>query len=291
MIALIEPLPAGNAIRLILSPPPGARQARILRRVVDPTADPPTAIPGPDDPGAVLVADWGDYLAVVDTDGLVNGVEQLYRAFYRNAAGQPILPHAPARKATPSYTARDTSAPVLRLVRERVAMALANAVAAGRLHPASGQVPVVQAPLIAAQAATFPIVSVHLERDQPVEFGIGNILLSDDELLALGWDETTGWIAEVTINVVGVTNNPDERITLGEVLQHAIVANLDVFAAHALIRPTLSMSHSEIAPETTNAPLYVAAGTFSCLAARSATATASEIANALVAASMMEDTP
>jgi hypothetical protein len=282
VFALIEALPAGNAVRFILAPPADAAAWKVLRRI----AQAPT---GPTDPDAVLVADWSRAEAWLDDEGLTNGIPVHYRVFYRDAAGAPLLPHAPAVTVTPAATARDTSASPLRLVRRRIEAGLAVAVAAGLLRPASGRVPILLAPMADPNKITLPIVSVHLESDRPLERGLADAIAMED-LGADGWDETTGWLSEVQINVVGVSLNPDERITLGEVLKHIIQTNMSVFAAHGLLRPAFSVSHSEMPPETTGAPLYVAAGTLTCLAPSTFTATSSSIVDA-VATVTQEDSP
>ncbi len=281
MIALIEPMPAGNAVRLILSPPEGAADWRVLRRANG-------AITGPADPGAVVVAEWGRAEAIMDTDGLVNGVPITYRPFYRTAAGQP-MPLAPARTVTPAATARDTSARPLRLLRERIGLAMAAAVADGRLHPASGRVPVVLAAMVDPGKTTFPIVSVHLESDAPMGRAVADYI-AGDELAGLdGWDVAEGWLSEVTINVVAVSLNPDERVVLGEVLKHAIASNLAVLNAHGLIRPAFTLSHAEPEPPANAAPLYVASGTFTCIAPTTSTAQRPEVAD--VAVRIRESSP
>lgn len=282
MFALIEALPAGNAVRLILAPPANAAAWKVLRRV----AAAPT---GPTDPDGVLVADWSQAEAWLDDEGLTNGIPVHYRVFYRDAAGAPLLPHHPASTVTPAATARDTSASPLRLIRRRIEAGLAVAVTAGVLRPSSGRVPILLAPMADPNKISLPIVSVHLESDRPLERGLADHILSED-LGAAGWDDTTGWLSEVQINIVGVSLNPDERITLGEVLKHIVMVNMGVFAAHGLLRIAFSVSHSELAPESTAAPLYVAAGTLTCLAPSTFAATASSIVDA-VATVTPEDRP
>lgn len=282
MIAFIEPLPAGNAVRLILTPPPGAAEWRVLRRTTD-------TISGPNDAGAVVVEDWGRYEALIDDDGLTNGIAQFYRVFYRDAAGAPILPLAPSRSATPAHSARDTSTPVLRVLRKRVEAGLAVAVAEGRLKPRSGSVPLVVAPMVDPGKITMPVVSIHLDRDSPLDHALADFIATE-ELLDIGWDDTHGYLSEVAINLVAVSLNPDERITLGEVLKHILLVNRPVLNAHGIIRPAVTVTHSELQPDQNAVPLYVASCSFTCIAPTTATATASEITDA-TAHIVLEDQP
>lgn len=284
MIALIEALPAGNAVRLILAPPGGAAAWRVLRRTTD-------TISGPEDPGAVVVGEWGDYEAIIDDDGLLNGVEQFYRVFYRDAAGQPILPLAPSRNCTPAATARDTSPDVLRILRKRVEAGLAAAVAAGRLSPRTGSVPLVVAPMVDPGKITLPIVSIHLERDAPLDHALADFIASEELAGLDGWDDTNGYLSEVSVNFVAVSLNPDERIALGKVLKHIMLVNRPVLLAHGILRPNFTLTHAELQPDQNAVPLYVASGSFSCIAPTTTTATAPEITDAVVTLSLEDPAP
>lgn len=283
MIALVEPLPAGNAVRLILAPPAGAAEWRVLRRTSD-------TITGPNDTGAVMVADWSRDEALLDDEGLPNGVPQFYRVYYRDAAGQPIIPLAPSRSVAPAHSARDTSPPVLRLLRKRVEAGLAAAVAEGRLKPRSGSVPIVVAPMVDPGKITLPVVSIHLERDNPLEHALGDFIGTEELDGSGGWDDTLGYLSEVSINLVAVSLNPDERITLGEVLKHILLVNRPVLHAHGIARPSFTVTHSELQPDQNAVPLYVASGSFTCIAPTTATATAPEITDATVDI-VLEDQP
>lgn len=282
MIALIEALSAGNAVRLILSPPPGAADWRILRRTSD-------TITGPDDAGAVRVADWCRAEVWLDDEGLVNGTRVFYRVFYRNAAGAPITPAPDSVSVIPAHTARSPEITPLRVIRQRIEAGLAAAVADGRLKPPSGRVPIVIAPMMEREKIRLPVVSIHMESDRPMERAVAEYIASD-ELADGDIDITEGWLSEVTINIVGVSLNPDERVSLGEVLKHIILANLPIFSAYNIIRPAMTLTHSELVPEEKAAPLYVAAGTFTCIAPSTVTATGPAVTGITLAVNL-EDTP
>lgn len=256
---------AGNAVRLIIAPPSEAHEWLVLRKTTD-------TIGGPDDATAVTVADWDNREDILDLTGLVNGTAVFYRAFYRRRDASPVLPHLPSSSATPAYTARDTSADPLRLLRERFEAGLAIAVQQGRLHPRTGVVPLVMAPFVDPAKTTFPMMSMHLESDQPMEHGIGEYI-AGHSIDGIGADETEGWLSQIAVNLIAVSLNPDERIELGRVMKHIVAANLEIFSSRGLIRPALTIAHTELLPEANAAPLYLATGSFTCLAASDATAT------------------
>ncbi len=268
-IALLEPLAAGNAVRLIPSrPPAGAVAWRALRRRAE--AAPPS---GPDDNQAALVADWGDWDALVDTDGLENGQAYRYALFYRDADGAEILPRSAPRTVRPEASARDLSPDVPALVRARVEAHLAACVTDGQLTPRERHIPVVASPSVDAGRTSFPIVAVQLESDRPAERAIGDLLsVEESEALdAAGFgdplDEQTGWLSDISVAITCVSLNPDERATLGRAVRHGLVANLPVWAANGLLRPAASITHSEMTPdEKGGVALYIAAVQFTCLA-------------------------
>lgn len=282
MISLIEPLPAGRAVRLFLSPPPGAWTWKVLRRASD-------TITGPTDAGAILVADWGRYEAIVDSDGLVNGTAAFYAVFYRDQAGDALAdPRARTRSVTPAYTARDTAPDFLPLIRQRVEVALDAAIADGRLAHPRGRIPIVTAPSVKRDETPLPIVSVHLDADRPAERSIGDHVL-DAELEAMGWDESEGWLSEVTVNIVAVALNPDQRNALGRALKHAVIINKDIWHANGLMRPAVILSHTEAQPEGANTALYIAAATFTFLIASTSTATRSEVVDTIATPAVIEE--
>jgi hypothetical protein len=271
MIASIQPEPAGNAIHVILAPPAEAAQWRLLRRGTD-------AFTGPDDPDAVVAGDWGDWIAVMDDVGLTNGRPYFYRAYYRDAAGFN-LPPSPTVQATPVYAASDPGPNPLRLLHDRLRVGLRNMIDAGQLRVSNGKVAIVTAPFMSPDKTTFPIISLHMESDRPSDQAIGAFAAGG----AIGdeWEDATGWWSDVTINCLALSLNPDERIALGEAIKHVVIASLPIFEANGLIRPLLSLTHSELAPEASGAPLYVAAATFTCQAPSFAFGRASVVTDTL----------
>lgn len=272
MIALAEPLSAGGAVRVVLAPPAAAGQWRILRST--------TGVPsGPSDPDAVVAADWGRYEALIDHEAVVDGIAYTYRVFYRDAAGAALASDSDTRTVTPSYAETDVSVSALRILRDRLAYGLRQAVASGRLQPATGRIPLVTAPAVNPDQVTLPIVSVHLASDRPADRGVSDLV--DMDMQGIGTD--VGWMSEITINVVGVSANPDERITLGEVLKHIIISSLPIFSVEGMLRCAFSLSHTEWSPDNTKAqPLYVAAGSFTCVAPSGTATTRASIIDTVI---------
>lgn len=251
-------------MRLIIAPPAAAAEWRVLRRTTD-------TITGPSDNGAVVVAEWGRFEGVIDADGLVNGQPVFYRVYYRDRAGQPVAPGGPDNVTeTPAAIARDTSADPMGVLRMRMVAGLAAAVADGRLTPRTGSVPVVTAPFVNPDKTTFPMISMHMDSDSPSERFIAEYIIGES-LDGIGYDDTEGWLSQVTINLIAVSLNPDERNELGRVMKFIVAANLEILSAHGLMKPAITMAQTELAPEGQAAPLYLATGTFTCLCVTSAT--------------------
>lgn len=271
MFAYVQPLPVGNAIRLLLTPPSGALYWRVLRRTAD-------AFTGPDDAGAVQVVDECTENAVLDTLALVNGVAYFYRAYSWNGSAWTA---SETVTGTPAATyAGDTIDPQS-IVRDRLQLGLAVEIARGALKPQSGKIPVLTAPAALQEAVTFPAVSVHLEDDSTSQRSLGEMLFSDEHQDgAGGWIETEGWLSRVTLNVVGVSLNSDERIALRQAIQRVITANLPVFDDHGLVQIEFSQRDIEQFSEN-NAPLYITSGVFTCMAPSYVQNTVGEITDAV----------
>ena len=268
MISLIQALPAGNAIHVIVRPPADAVAWRLLRRGTDVFA-------GPDDPDALVVGDWGDWDAVVDDTGLTNGRAYFYRAYYRDAEGDDLPPSATGT-AEPYYGAADVGPSPLRVVRERLTVTLKNMIAAGQLSVANRAVQIVTAPFMQPDKTRFPVLSLHLDSDRPSDQMIG--AHAGGEAIGDAWEDRSGWWSDVTINILALSLNPDERLALGEAVKHAIITNLPIFEANGMMRPLLSITHTELQPDASNAPVFVAACTFTCQAASFAAETGPVVA-------------
>ncbi|CAB4137238.1 hypothetical protein UFOVP326_14 [uncultured Caudovirales phage] len=255
MISFVEPLPSGNAVRLILTPPDGARWWRVLRRTADSFA-------GPVDHGAVIVANESTDHAVLDWTGLVNGTAYFWKAWSWD--GVRFTEH-PAVTSTPQARLSSPGVDAQELVIQRLEASLANDVAVKRLKPASGKVPVLSAPFASQERIALPCVSVHLAEDAPVQRGIGETYLGigDDEV---DWQDGESWVSRVVLNIVGVSMNADERRALRQAIKRAVMGNLAVFEAAGVQQVNLSQTDDEVLDDGGKAaPLYMASATFECV--------------------------
>lgn len=272
MINTIRPLPAGSALRLFLTPPTGAQWWRVLRRSAG-------AITGPDDAGAVVVADKCTDETLLDFTGLVDGFEYSYQAFYWNGAA---FDASAVKMAEPSATFQSGAPDVQMLVRERLELALAVEVKRGTLKPHAGSIPVLTAPFASIENITFPAVSVYFQSGEPGERAIGEIVFPDAYDAAAGaYTEHEGWLARVTLQITAVSLNSDERIALRQALTRAIAANLPVFDEAGMTLVVFSQQDREQFTENA-ASLYFAGGTFTCLAPIFVTGEADDIADVTI---------
>ena len=255
---MVTPLAVGNAVRLYLALTPGMEYSRVLRRPTD-------AFTGPTDSGATLIADEvaSDFL-VDASDALVNGTLVYYRCY--DFDGTAWHDQGVSFPVTPATTYVPDVLDPQEFVRDRIQLGLNAAIIAGQLLPPSGTIQVTTAPFSIAEGTTFPTVSVHLENTAPETRGIGDELEDFFDQLEAKWLGTEGWLARTNLNVVGVSQNADERIQLRKVLRQVIQANLPVFAGIGFTLVEFSQSDSEQFSEN-NVPLYLTNGSFSCVSA------------------------
>ena len=148
MITNVQPLSAGNAARLFITPPSGAKYWRVLRRTAD-------AFTGASDTGAVVVADQNTDNAVLDAHGLVNGTPYFWRDYAWT--GSAWIDSGASISATPAATyVGDTNDPH-HLVRDRVELGLAVEVSRGNIKPKSGKIPVLISPFAMAASGARPV--------------------------------------------------------------------------------------------------------------------------------------
>lgn len=252
MINYVQAIGAGNAIRLFIAPPPAAKSWRILRKTTN-------AFAGFDDPGAFVVLD-GDAHVALDTTGLVNGVTYYYQEYWSDGAswlaGNQVT-------ATPDTTYAEAGTDVLSLVRERLDLGLQAEVARGALKPVHGRIPTLNAPPT-FEDTPWPVVTLHLESESPAERGLGEILLPG-LAMASGLEDGEGWLARVSLLIVGWTLNPDERIALRQAIKRIVLANLAVFDDAGMLQIELQQSDAEEL-QGYPAPVYMVHSRLSCLA-------------------------
>jgi hypothetical protein len=255
MISVLEPLPIGNAIRVLMTPSTGAVQWTLLRKLADDFA-------GVSDPAAVVIYSGSDAISVLDQASLVNGVPVYYKLYEfdgRNWNATPTL------SATPRATDLDLAPDVQELVRARLELALRASVAAGAIAGRAGYVPCFTAPPEFDQKR-FPFVVVHHNVSRSDTRALGEGLSPDTyDSGSVQWVSSEGWLDRWVLDVTALSLNPDERIALRKAVRAAVVGNLPVFDDAGMVDIDFSMSDSEDF-EGYGVPVYMANGSFSCLA-------------------------
>lgn len=253
MISLVQHLPVGNAVRLLLRPPPGATDWRVLRKDAD-------AFSGADDPAAVLVY-AGDDPTVLDVS-VVNGVSVFYRAYYRVAG---VWQESASASALPQATFTDLSADPQTLVRNRLDLGLQVYVARGELTHDMGHIPVLTSSP-AAEDIVFPVVTVRLMADSSDERFVGDVVARDVfDADAFDWHSADGCLDRVQLQIVGWSLNADERALLRRAMRAVLLGNVPVFDAAGLAQVDWQFVDSEDF-ESYDAPVWQSVCTLSCLA-------------------------
>lgn len=258
MIRMTTPLAAGNAVRLLLSPPPLASGIRILRRTDASFAGAEEA-----DDTHVVYEGLPIQDAVTDTQGLTNGRTYFYRP-YALVGGEWQAEQEPV-SCTPLASYEDRSTDALTVVRERIEAGLRVEVERGTLQHKTGAIPVYTAPPV-YEETQWPVVTVHLQSESDATRGLGELVEPDEfEDEAEVWREAEGWLAKVQLTVIGWALNPDERIELRKALRRIIVANLPVFDATGMIE--VGLQQQDIEDFTSyGAPVYQVMSTITCQA-------------------------
>lgn len=254
MIAMVQRLPIGNAVRVLLMPPFGAASWRVLRKGSD-------TIAGPDDPDALLVYE-GDEKSFLDTTWLENDVPVFYQAFYATTAGW--APSA-SMVVTPTASFADLSADPQHLVRDRIELGMRVYVARGALSHEMGFIPVLVAPPLLNEVR-LPAITVELASDGDAQRFIGNGVGADRfDGDHWSWQGIEGLLSRVQLVVTAWSLNPDERIALRRALRMVLLGNEPVFAEAGLAEIDLS-SFSDLNDfESFDAPIYRTACTLTCL--------------------------
>lgn len=259
MISMLQPLIAGNAIRVFIEPISGAKYWRVLKKASD-------TFSGHDDQSAVLVYE-GDEKVVVDASvaATPNGTMLFYRAYYWNGTAWVS---SVSRSATPAATYEEHTTDTMSIVRERLEAFLLVEVERGNFLTDLGYIQVYTAPPSLDQNIRFPVVTITLENESPAERGIGENISGDEfDYPGMSWFDSEGWLAEVQLQITGWSLNSDERIELRKALRRFVAANLQVFDAYGMTMVNMSQSDVDaVNGEYGGTNIYQTIGNFSCLA-------------------------
>lgn len=228
------------------------------------------------DVGAVLLSDSNDTFVVDAGADLANGTTYYYTVFYFDSANDDWIQDSVV-PGVPASTLKDISVDALSILRDRLAVGLANEVAVGNLIAESGVIKVLTAPPI-YEDTKWPVVSVHLQTEASGERALGEVLFPGQQPDESGnYPDGEGWLADTSILVVGWTLNPDVRIALRKALRRIVVGNLPVFDRLGLVEIDFSQTDMDEL-ERYDAPVYQTVGTFTCQAPIAVTAEVSVIA-------------
>jgi hypothetical protein len=271
MISYIDAISSGNAVRLILSPPAGATEIRVLRRTSD-------SFTGESDAGAHVVAD-GDVHSVIDTAGLVNKTLYFYKPYALVGGGWVA---GPTVSCTPDATFLDQSDYPLLILRDRIFAGLKVETDRGTLQHRNGAIPVLlSSPTF--EDSNWPIVTLQLAGDNSEgERFIGDF--ETDEQLADGnYNVQTGWMGQVSVAIAAWSLNPDARRTLRRSIGTILRSNALVFEEMGLYHMSVQQDDQDDYASYP-APVYQSISTVSCLADESVMSQSSPIRSITVTA-------
>lgn len=250
MLQFAQSLPVGNAVLLVLKPPAGADEWRLLRKPANTFGD-------YDDPEA-YTAPIPDK-STIDVFGLVNGVEVWYRPYYRILG---IWSGDEAVSVTPNANFEDVSADPFGVLRERLDLGLQIYIQRGDLNHPLNRIPVLTAsPRI--EEVSLPVVSLHVDVDAPEDRGIGEIL-DQDEYDGTDTTSAEGWLASMQIKIVGWCLNADERKAIREAIRSIVIANLPILENEGIQQVEITLNDLDDM-ESYAAPMYMAHGIFKCI--------------------------
>lgn len=271
MISFAQSLPVGNAARIVMAPPEGAVRWRLLRKSED-------DFTGHDDAHALVVMD-GDERSVVDRQTLLNGFTYHYKLYWTaNGADWTATPTVAVAVAS---TYQEVSEDVLMLVRERIDLGLQEEIRRDELRHPRNRIRCMTA-FPWSETDIWPVVTVHLSSAASEVRGIGEVI-APDEMADEVWEEGEGWFERVQLDVIGWSQNPDERQALRRSIRRIILANLPVFDDAGFLNVDLRQTDAE-EPGDRNTIIYKSIGSFSCLAPVKVTGTIGSIEDVEVTA-------
>lgn len=257
MISIIQNLHIGNALRLFLRPPAGSLVWKVLKKSTD-------TFSGVDDADAIVVYS-GNQDIFTDSSDLINEVMVFYKPYY--SADGVVWTAGNTANGTPTATYEEYSTDVLSLVRSRLEAGLLVECQRGNFHPEHGYIQVFNAPPSLERDLRMPLVTIHLENDEPGERGIGDSISGDEfDSIGFAWDESEGWLSNVAITIIGWSLNSDERIELRKAIKRIIIANLNVFSAADIDQVSLSQSDIDAVNGEYPAQIFQVMCNFTCIA-------------------------
>lgn len=256
MIHTVQPLHVGNALRLFIEPPAGAVQWKVLRKGS-------SSFSGIDDPSALLVLD-GDDRVFVDSEALQNEVMAFYQPWYFDGTDWTA---GPVASGTPKADYTEHTTDVLSFVRDRLEAGLKVECDRGNFTPELGYIQVYTAPPSLEQNLRFPLVTIHLESEDPAERALGEAISGDTfDAIGFDWNESEGWLASVNLTIIGWSVNSDERIELRQAIRRLVIGNLPVFEEKGFQQVSLSQQDIDAVNGEYPAQIYQVMSNFSCLA-------------------------
>jgi len=131
----------------------------------------------------------------------------------------------------------------------------------------AGYVQVYTAPPSTERPLAFPLLTIHLVSESPLERGVGESLYGEDftDFDGEAYD-SEGWLARVQVNLIAWSLNPDERLEMRKILRRLLLANLPVLAAHGLTGIDISMQDVDAVSGEYDAPIFQVAASLTCCA-------------------------
>lgn len=257
MIHTVQALHVGNALRLFIEPPVGAVEWKVLRKGSG-------VFSGHDDPNALLVYQGDDHV-IVDAQSLQNGVMQFYCPFYTSDRVNWTAGAVASGTAVADYAEYTTD--VLSHLRARLEVGLQVECERGNFLTELGSIQVYTAPPTMEQGLRFPLVTLHLESEDPSERAIGETISGDVfDSIGFDWNESDGWLASVRVTIIGWSLNGDERIELRKAIRRLVIANFQVFESFGWSQINLAQQDVDAVNGEYPSPLYQAVCNFSCIA-------------------------
>jgi len=257
MITTVQPLYAGNAVRLFVAHPVDAIAWKVLRNASG-------VFSGVDDAGATLVYHGIDDVFI---DALALGNDTLYYWGIFYTADNVTWTAGNVLGATPSAIYQDHTTDVLSFLRERLEAGLKVECQRGNFLPELGYIQVYTAPPSMEQGLRFPLVTLHLESEDSADRGIGENISGDTfDAIGFGWEESEGWLANVRVLIIGWSLNSDERVELRKAIRRLVAANLPVFDSYGWITPNLAQQDIDAINGEYPSQIYQVMNTFTCVA-------------------------